>query len=117
MAKFIKSFFSADRRRSRNEECEEDKNIALSLDGRRKLSLSRSGRMKQANRKRQSLSLDVYNHDIQMSEKPKTTEIQTAQRKSVIEENKTENVRRSLNAEEEIDTAFEIINKTIITDL
>ncbi|XP_039760646.1 uncharacterized protein LOC120634237 [Pararge aegeria] len=115
MAKFIKSFFTNDRRKnSCFEESEEDKNIALSLDGRRKLSLSRSGRMKQTNKKRHSLSLDVYNQDIQMSEKPRNTELQTA---SVTKDNKPENVRRSLSAEEEIDTAFEIINKTIITDL
>lgn len=62
MAKFIKSIFHpSERRKSRYEEGEEDKAVAPPLDGRRKLSISRSGRMRQANKKRHSLSLELYN--------------------------------------------------------
>ncbi|XP_034837222.1 uncharacterized protein [Maniola hyperantus] len=117
MAKFIKSFFNTTERRknSRYEENEEDKSNPLPLG--RKLSISRSGRMKQAIKKRHSLSLDVYNQDTQNAEKPKNTEVQKTQRPSVTENiTKTEN-RLSLNVEEEIDTAFEIIHKIQITDL
>lgn len=63
MAKFIKSIFhTSERRKSRYEEGEEDRNnVVPPMDGRRKLSISRSGRMRQANRKRNSLSLELYN--------------------------------------------------------
>lgn len=64
MAKFIKSiFYTNDRRKnSKHEEGDEEKvTNALPLDGRRKLSISRSGRMKHSNRKRHSLSLELYN--------------------------------------------------------
>ncbi|XP_045780464.1 uncharacterized protein LOC123877658 [Maniola jurtina] len=120
MAKFIKSFFNTTERRknSRFEENEEDKSNSLPLG--RKLSISRSGRMKQAIKKRHSLSLDVYNQETQIIEKPKNAEVQKTQRPerpSVTENNSKTEKRHSLNVEEEIDTAFEIINKTTITDL
>nr|XP_026498801.1 uncharacterized protein LOC113402709 [Vanessa tameamea]XP_026498802.1 uncharacterized protein LOC113402709 [Vanessa tameamea]XP_026498803.1 uncharacterized protein LOC113402709 [Vanessa tameamea] len=122
MAKFIKSIFhTTDRRRtSRYEESEEDKpNVAPPLDGRRKLSISRSGRMRQANRKRHSLSLELYNHEIQMTEKSKCNEYHTNnQKQASIEINQTTNFSNQLNQtteikspEEEIDSAFEIIDK------
>ncbi|XP_050357781.1 uncharacterized protein LOC126778318 [Nymphalis io] len=122
MAKFIKSIFhNSDRRRSsRYEESEDDKpNAAPPLDGRRKLSISRSGRMRQANRKRHSLSLELYNHEIQMTEKIKSNEYHTNnQKQTVIDINQTTNFSTQLNQsteiktpEEEIDIAFEIIEK------
>ncbi|CAH2096975.1 unnamed protein product [Euphydryas editha] len=118
MAKFIKSIFlTTDRRKnSRHEEGDEEKvNNALPLDGRRKLSISRSGRMKQANRKRHSLSLEVYNQEIQMNEKRKSVDYQTNQ-KPIVMEMQTTNMQRSCTPplktpEEEIDRAFEIIEK------
>lgn len=63
MAKFLKSIFNTSERRKlpRHEcEAEDDKTDSPPLDERRKLSISRSGRLKQANKKRHSLSLDLY---------------------------------------------------------
>ncbi|XP_045455394.1 uncharacterized protein LOC123665092 [Melitaea cinxia] len=118
MAKFIKSiFYTTDRRKnSKHEEGDEEKvTNALPLDGRRKLSISRSGRMKHSNRKRHSLSLELYNQEIQMTEKRKSVEYQTNQ-KPIVKEMQTTNMQRSCTPplktpEEEIDRAFEIIEK------
>lgn len=63
MAKFLKSIFNPAEKRKvprHDDATEDDKVEEPPMDGRRKLSISRSGRMKQANRKRHSLSLDLY---------------------------------------------------------
>ncbi|XP_072934732.1 uncharacterized protein [Epargyreus clarus] len=120
MAKFIKSIFNTTERRknSRYEEPEEDKDFTPPLDGRRKLSISRSGRMRQANRKRNSLSLELYGENLQSVEK-KNVEYHVnapTNQTTFTESKKTEAVRRSsadqTSPEEEIDLAFEIIDKT-----
>ncbi|VVC87891.1 unnamed protein product [Leptidea sinapis] len=112
MAKFIKSIFSTgERRKSRYEDGKDDDN-APHMDLRRKLSISRSGRMKQANKKRQSLCLDLYGKKIQSCEKKSTESLNTSQNRK--EHNIDNDRRRStdLTPEEEIDSAFEIIHKT-----
>ncbi|CAH0721186.1 unnamed protein product, partial [Brenthis ino] len=118
MAKLIKSIFhTSERRKSRYEEGEEDRNnVVPPMDGRRKLSISRSGRMRQANRKRNSLSLELYNEEIQMTEKSKNTEFHSNQKQTMIETKPMSNLQRSQSTElkspeEEIDSAFEIIDK------
>lgn len=53
-----------------------------------------------------------------MVEKPKSAEITTTQRPPAVTEHKqATEVPRSLSVEEEIDSAFEIINKSLVTDL
>ncbi|XP_045526460.1 uncharacterized protein LOC123715480 [Pieris brassicae] len=99
MAKIIKSIFNtSERRKSRFEDKEED---VPSPDLRRKLSISRSGRMRQANKKRQSLSLEVYGQEHQDKQKTVDQKSETKRRQST-----------ELSPEEEIDSAFEIIDKT-----
>ncbi|CAK1541045.1 unnamed protein product [Leptosia nina] len=103
MAKIIKSLFTtSERRKSRLEDKEEDN---PPQDLRRKLSISRSGRMRQANKKRQVLSLDVYGQEIQNSDKQKQVDLKD--NAEVKRRQSTE-----LSPEEEIDSAFEIIDKT-----
>ncbi|KAL4708590.1 hypothetical protein ACJJTC_014198 [Scirpophaga incertulas] len=139
MEKFLKSLFQSDKGKAR-EEPEDDKEPPP-LEGRRKLSVSRSGRMKQANKKRLSLSLDIYGDDQhQMQEKIKTREYHvhsmsapvadSNQRRSKTDiKSSTEDDRfpkkeshklpealvledKIKTPEEEIDSAFEIIEKT-----
>ncbi|KAJ0170810.1 hypothetical protein K1T71_013582 [Dendrolimus kikuchii] len=79
MAKFLKSIFNpTEKRRAPHYEGEagdEKTENALPMDERRKLSISRSGRMKQANKKRHSLSLELYgDENMQSTDKPKTME-------------------------------------------
>lgn len=68
MAKFLKSIFNpAEKRKVSQYETEggdEKTENSLPMDDRRKLSISRSGRMKQANKKRHSLSLDLYGDEV-----------------------------------------------------
>ncbi|XP_030023850.2 uncharacterized protein LOC115442820 [Manduca sexta] len=119
------------------------------MDGRRKLSISRSGRMKQANRKRHSLSLDLYGENGQntcSTEKPKVIQDNGPTSAPADIEGDRQNRRRSADdynepkvihsktvdvvansgsqskhrrlsvepksPEEEIDSAFEIIDKS-----
>ncbi|KAL0811403.1 hypothetical protein ABMA28_009806 [Loxostege sticticalis] len=77
MAKFLKSIFQpTDVRRTVSYEGSSEDDREPPLDGRRKLSISRSGRMKQAQKKRLSLSLDIYGAEGQNlpTEKPKSVE-------------------------------------------
>ncbi|CAB3258382.1 unnamed protein product [Arctia plantaginis] len=123
------------------------------MDGRRQLSISRSGRLRQANKKRHSLTLELYGDTIDIDQIKKHTHVEyhvhgpasnTAPTTfdgndnrldddSSIEDMKTENVIRTehtfevnlekkLNAlalesgnktpEEEIDNAFDVIDKS-----
>uniref|UniRef100_A0A2A4K1X8 Uncharacterized protein n=1 Tax=Heliothis virescens TaxID=7102 RepID=A0A2A4K1X8_HELVI len=68
MAKFLKSIFQpTDRRKPAYEhEAEEDRSESPQPASRRQLSISRSGRMKQANKKRHSLTLELYGETIQI---------------------------------------------------
>ncbi|CAG9794776.1 unnamed protein product [Diatraea saccharalis] len=155
MAKFLKSFFQTEKRSHSYEGSSEDDRMDLpsTMEGRRKLSVSRSGRMKQAQKKRLSLSLDIYGNDtLQMPEKPKKMEYHvnpitstanfTNQRrrsgdsktssesdKSIKSEEKNDPktteivqdakqrkmdiVEKVKTPEEEIDTAFQIIDNTL----
>ncbi|XP_038219747.1 uncharacterized protein LOC119838007 [Zerene cesonia] len=110
MAKIIKSLFNSTERRklSRFEEKDEENSIPPQ-DFRRKLSISRSGRMRQANKKRQSLSLDVYGQD--NTDKTKA-EIAGSKEKQGKPESKRRHSTDVLNTDEEIDNAFEIIDKS-----
>ncbi|XP_063834820.1 uncharacterized protein LOC135083991 [Ostrinia nubilalis] len=78
MAKYIKSIFqpSETRRTVSYEGSSEEDRTDPPLDGRRKLSISRSGRMRQAQKKRLSLSLEIYGADGENlpTEKPKSVE-------------------------------------------
>lgn len=64
MAKFLKSLFQTtpDKRKISQYGTEHEAlgDVTPPMGGRRKLSISRSGRMKQTNRKRHSISLDLY---------------------------------------------------------
>ncbi|CAG4978827.1 unnamed protein product [Colias eurytheme] len=110
MAKIIKSLFNSSERRklSRFEEKDEENSIPPQ-DFRRKLSISRSGRMRQANKKRQSLSLDVYGQE-------HADKIKAENASNKEHQGKPESKRRHstdvINPDEEIDNAFEIIDKT-----
>lgn len=65
MAKFLKSIFQpTDVRRTVSYEGSSEEDREPPLDGRRKLSISRSGRMKQAQKKRLSLTLDIYGAEV-----------------------------------------------------
>jgi hypothetical protein len=57
MAKFIKSLFQTEKKPVVLEEIADE---PPSLDSRRKLSVSRSGRMKHSQKKRLSLTLDIF---------------------------------------------------------
>ncbi|KAG7297451.1 hypothetical protein JYU34_019451 [Plutella xylostella] len=125
MAKFIKSFFNGQRRASKQDI---DEDFTPPLDSRRKLSISRSGRMKQANKKRHSLSLELYG-DNHQREKPAAKEYHVHGKSytdnSNLEKQKTDpktakknepsdkgNSEQIKTPEEEIDSAFEILDKT-----
>ncbi|OWR51770.1 hypothetical protein KGM_207208 [Danaus plexippus plexippus] len=115
MAKFIKSIFNTtERRKSRYEDAEEDKNnFTPPLDDRRKLSTSRSGRLKQANKKRHSLSLELYNQEMEMYEKRNSNDSNVAnkQNESKISKN-IQNSTEIITPEEQIESAFSVIDKT-----
>lgn len=64
MAKFIKSFFHTSDKKRSSRGLVLDEDVPPPLDDRRKLSISRSGRMKQANKKRRSLCLDLYGDEV-----------------------------------------------------
>ncbi|RVE48257.1 hypothetical protein evm_007114 [Chilo suppressalis] len=156
MAKFLKSFFQTEKRSHSYEGSAEDDKTDLPppMEGRRKLSVSRSGRMKQAQKKRLSLSLEIFGNDaLQIQEKPKTLEyhvnsisksplpvnrrrrsgdskissdseknaksekslsIATSETDAKQKRNIGEhNIEQKKTPEEEIDTAFEIIDKTL----
>ncbi|XP_041985347.1 uncharacterized protein LOC121737727 [Aricia agestis] len=101
MAKFIKSIFHTGERKYKHDD--EDKTEASPpLDDRRKLSISRSGRLK-ANKKRQTLSLDVYGQEENTDSKCD---------KSKSEKDGKEGQSQETTPEEEIDHAFEIIDKS-----
>ncbi|CAG5013879.1 unnamed protein product [Parnassius apollo] len=123
MAKFIKSFFQTAPDKRKNSQCgtENDGDVSvLTPHLRRKLSISRSGRMKQTNKKRHSISLEIYGANLQCAEKPKTVEYhvntpvnQTIKTPDLNNENKIQR-RHSTDVrtpEEEIDIAFNIIDK------
>ncbi|XP_068625554.1 uncharacterized protein [Battus philenor] len=125
MAKFIKSFFqtTTDKRKNSQYGTEHEDVCDLSppLGGRRKLSISRSGRMKQSNRKRHSISLELYRENLPSSEKTKTVEyhVNAPSSQPVINfdlKNEDRTQRRHSTEvrtpEEEIDIAFKIIDKT-----
>ncbi|XP_075986569.1 uncharacterized protein LOC142983528 [Anticarsia gemmatalis] len=149
MAKFFKSIFhTTDRRKStfEGEGEEEVKADTPPMDGRRQLSISRSGRMRQANKKRHSLTLELYGETIHIDavEKPKSVEyhvhspvsptapanfdkdnrldddsdIEIIQKDidnpfQVSLENKLKALENGAKSpEEEIDNAFEIIDKS-----
>ncbi|KPJ19162.1 hypothetical protein RR48_05472 [Papilio machaon] len=122
MAKFIKSFFQtpSDKRRNSQYGNEEDGTLTPPLGGRRKLSISRSGRMKQSNKKRHSISLDLYGENLQSTEKTKTVEyhvntpVNQSVKNDLKHEDKTQR-RHSMEVrtpEEEIDIAFNVIDNT-----
>ncbi|CAK1594556.1 unnamed protein product [Parnassius mnemosyne] len=125
MAKYIKSFFQTapDKRKNSQSGTENDGDVSdltPHLSGRRKLSISRSGRMKQTNKKRHSISLEIYGANLQCTEKPKTVEYhvnapvnQTVKTTDLNNEDKLQR-RHSTDVrtpEEEIDIAFNIIDK------
>lgn len=65
MAKFFKSIFhTTDRRKathySDHADGDEDRSESPQATAKRQLSVTRSGRMRQANRKRRSLTLELY---------------------------------------------------------
>ncbi|XP_047036255.1 uncharacterized protein LOC124642008 [Helicoverpa zea] len=69
MAKFLKSIFhTTDRRKPSHyeHEVEDERSESPPPERRRQLSISRSGRMKQANKKRHSLTLELYGETIQI---------------------------------------------------
>ncbi|KAI5645653.1 hypothetical protein NE865_02320 [Phthorimaea operculella] len=129
MAKFIKSIFTTEKKKPSSEE---DANCDFTppLDQRRKLSISRSGRMKQANKKRFELSPDLYGEETIQYEKPKNKEyhvnkvididpnrqpsLDRQSKEEKIEEHKRESANNrsgEKSPEEEIESAFEIIDK------
>lgn len=117
MAKFIKSIFNTDKKQSKsNDSLEENReDFTPPLDIRRKLSISRSGRMKQ-NKKRRSLSLEVYGDNYHLADKQTSKEYHVhgkAFTQNSSEKHKTtETVRKkSVTPDEEIDNAFQIIDK------
>ncbi|XP_026728928.1 uncharacterized protein LOC113494701 [Trichoplusia ni] len=151
MAKFLKSIFQpTDRRKSTYEnEAEEEKTETSPMGTKRQLSISRSGRMRQANKKRHSLALELYGETIQIDtvEAPKSIEYHvhspsrtapadlavtptTGFGKAIVAEDATainaevpttlethfdidtSVVVPATSPEEEIDSAFEIIDKS-----
>ncbi|CAH2059364.1 unnamed protein product, partial [Iphiclides podalirius] len=121
MAKFIKSLFqnTPDKRKPSQYggEHEDLSDITPPMGGRRKLSISRSGRMKQTNRKRHSISLDIYGENLQSTEKPKSVEYHVNAPGKQTDLNKVDKQQRRHSSEvktpeEEIDIAFNIIDKT-----
>ncbi|XP_013185146.1 uncharacterized protein LOC106130768 [Amyelois transitella] len=75
MAKYLKSLFTPSEKKSRTIVYEGDlEDGEPPMDSRRKLSISRSGRLKQANKKRHSLSKDLYGENYTPAERPKTME-------------------------------------------
>ncbi|CAH0597714.1 unnamed protein product [Chrysodeixis includens] len=150
MAKFLKSIFQpTDRRKSTYNENdgEEEKTETSPMGTKRQLSISRSGRMRQANKKRHSLALELYGETIQIDtvEAPKsreyhvhtpsrtapadlavtpTTKFEKAIQDSIdtnaeVEktlethfDTNTSIVAAATSPEEEIDSAFEIIDKS-----
>ncbi|KAJ2937136.1 hypothetical protein O0L34_g19498 [Tuta absoluta] len=132
MAKFLKSFFTTEKRKPSSEEdgSGDREDFTPPLDGRRKLSISRSGKMKQANKKRYELSPDLYGTETIKYEKPKNTEyhvnkvieIDSSRQPSLDRYSRDEKINKqkedSVNdrrgektPEEEIESAFEIIDK------
>lgn len=81
MAKFFKSIFhTTDRRRAphynEHADADEERSESPSAGTKRQLSISRSGRMRQANKKRHSLTLELYGETIQIDavERPQPME-------------------------------------------
>lgn len=64
MAKFIKSIFTPEKRRNIYDDELEGEGETPPLDERRKLSMSRSGRLKQSYKRRQQLSVEVYGGEV-----------------------------------------------------
>ncbi|XP_049880915.1 uncharacterized protein LOC126377242 [Pectinophora gossypiella] len=140
MAKFLKSFFTPDKRKtSRMEgEGEEVNDFTPPMDGRRNLSISRSGRMRQAHKKRHSLSMELYGEKNQPTEKPKSVEYHVNKSEATLQQNKRSSTEQEVNKEvkehaeknvkedkrrnsvdmiktpeEEIESAFEVIDKVL----
>ncbi|XP_012546732.1 uncharacterized protein LOC101735880 [Bombyx mori] len=118
MAKFLKSFFTPSEKRKHSKhdgETEDGKTDFPPLDERRKLSISRSGRLKQANRKRHSLSLDLYGESNQCIEKPKSREyhVQIASSDLITDKNQR---RKSADSNNYIHTKTERFHKTKTQD-
>ncbi|XP_063369252.1 uncharacterized protein LOC134657615 [Cydia amplana] len=109
----LMSFFQPEKRRaSKKEEGLEERDVSV-VEDRRKWSISRSGRMKQANKKRHSVAKDLYGETCAPVEKPKTLEyhvnIPVKPVESASEPDGSPSEPKS--PEEEIESAFEILDK------
>ncbi|KAF9805029.1 hypothetical protein SFRURICE_002526 [Spodoptera frugiperda] len=152
MAKFLKNIFhTTDRRKAPHYESElEDERSESPQSGTtRHLFISRSGRMRQANKKRHSLTLEIYGDNIQIEAMEKTTSREyhvnapSHTAPAVVEspaktrlgrvyredrypkamstdisafeiplDNTVKTVAKEISPEEEIDNAFEILDKS-----
>ncbi|GBP80814.1 hypothetical protein EVAR_60441_1 [Eumeta japonica] len=126
MSKVLKSFFPSNEKRisTKNHDNEITEDHPLPLDSRRKLSISRSGKMKQTNKKRHTLSPDLYGNfnTLQMPERQSsmeyhvhsktfTEQIQNGGATAAIETEPKRPSGGATSPEEEIDSAFEVIDK------
>ncbi|XP_048001552.1 uncharacterized protein LOC125238306 [Leguminivora glycinivorella] len=107
----LMSFFQPEKRRAKKEEDIEERDVPA-VEDRRKWSISRSGRMKQANKKRHSVAKDLYGEACVPVEKPKTLEYHVnIPVKPLDESTKPESPSEPKSPEEEIESAFEILDK------
>ncbi|KAM3960657.1 uncharacterized protein ACR2FA_005247 [Aphomia sociella] len=140
MAKFIKSLFQPNdvrRSESYDEPTTED---TPPLDSKRKLSMSRSGKLKQLYKKRHSLSMELYGENYKQLDKPKSLEyhvnnttkmeMRTHQRKKSTDSKTSQDTNKSITVSlepggeekmrrpstdicvREIENAFDSINKS-----
>ncbi|XP_063389326.1 uncharacterized protein LOC134675097 [Cydia fagiglandana] len=108
----LMSFFQPEKRRaSKKEEDLEERDVSV-VEDRRKWSISRSGRMKQANKKRHSVAKDLYGEACVPVEKPKTLEYHVNIPIKPLEASKpVGSPSEPKSPEEEIESAFEILDK------
>lgn len=113
------SFFQSEKRRtSKKEEDIEERDVSV-VEDRRKWSISRSGRMKQANKKRHSVAKDLYGETCAPVEKPKTMEYHVNTLVKPLENasiKPDESPSELKSPEEEIESAFEILDKVDKSD-
>ncbi|XP_026754162.1 uncharacterized protein LOC113514310 [Galleria mellonella] len=126
MARFLKSLFSNnDKKSDLHDAPSED---IPPQDMKRKYSMSRSGRLKQSNKKRHSLSLELYGENYQQADKPKSMEyhvnnppifeVKTHQRKKSSDSKTSQDSNRSLSVRQRtLERGSEEKNQRTSTDI
>lgn len=102
MAKFLKTIFSSSSERKRSSKCSDKgldddgrNDFSVPGDDRRKLSISRSGRMKQNNKKRAQLSSEVFGEELQVQHKPTTIEYHVHRKKPQVDQQQPQEVSKT----------------------